>query len=255
MLREIDTVFEPIGYTLGPQRQAREEWLATEGRLGQRRARAQVWLERINWKADPPYGLYDALSRLAHLIDTQPDPEELTGPVRMLNRELAKHGVTLDLFACEVVPLSRVPKLATDLAGVALEMQRIEQSMGDGDALATIGAGKNLVEAAAKAVLRELGEPVAADDKVPALVARTHQALGVAAGSDLPEALRTILGSSQKIASSLAELRNSTDGSGGHGSAEPASWVQPEHARLVAESAVAWTRFILATFERRRSEA
>lgn len=253
-LKQIDSAFEPIGYTIRPEHRPREEWLATEGRRGQRRARAQVWLERINWQANPPYGLYDALSRLAHIIDTEPDPSAFTGAVRMLNRELARHGSALDLAQCEVVPVSHTPQLATDLAGVALEIQRIERSIGSGDVLATIGAGKNLVEAAAKAVLTELGAPVAADDTVPALVARTHEALSLAAGSELPPALRTNLGSSQKVATSLGELRNATAGSGGHGAAEPAAWVQPEHARLVAESAVAWTRFILATYERRSQQ-
>lgn len=254
-LRQIDTVFEPTGYTLHkPEHRAREQKLNDEG-LGQRRARAQIWIERINWDLEPPYGLYESLGRLALILSaesTDPGGDRTGTAVELLNLELAKHGARLDMAARSVVPLSDGPRLITDLAGVRLEMQRIEHALGTGDSLATIGAGKNLVEATAKAVLAELGHPSDKDADVKQLVGRVNEALSLdASGPDLPRSLREILGSAAKLAGTLTELRNATDDSGGHGAAEPADWVQPEHARLVAEVAVAWSRFILAAYERR----
>lgn len=249
-LREIDTVFEPAGYVLRLEHLDREAELIDE-LGGRRRARAQVWLERIDWTSNPPTGLFDSLGRLAHLVASAPSGASHESLVQGLNLALAHQDLRLDMSNCRVAPIGLSLSLPNDLPGVQLELARVEAWHEGGDLLAVVGAAKNLVEATAKVVLNELDIPVNTTDSVAQLVSRAHEALGLAADAALPKALRTVLGSSSKVATSLGDLRNATAGSVGHGTDSPADWVKPAHARLVADCAVAWSRFILATFEDR----
>jgi hypothetical protein len=137
-----------------------------------------------------------------------------------------------------------------DPSAIRLELTRIEDSIAE-DPSAAIGKSKNLIEATAKAVLTELGQPVPNNESPAHLAALALKALGldrqtVAAHYPI---MGKILGQLNGIASSVADLRNAVgDGHGG----SSALGLDLREGRLAARAAVAWSCFMIETLEERQ---
>lgn len=122
---------------------------------------------------------------------------------------------------------------------------------------AAIGAAKEVIEATAKHILIEAGEAVGDAEKMPGLIARSQDALGVHAraidtskrGAD---SIRAILKSLSTVALGVNELRR--DYGSGHGRATRSRGLNSRHARLAAQASDAWVRFMLDTAAARSCE-
>ena len=130
-----------------------------------------------------------------------------------------------------------------DPSAIRLELTRIEDSIAE-DPSAAIGKSKNLIEATAKAVLTELGQPVPNNESPAHLAALALKALGLdrqtRRKSDYP-IMGKILGQLNGIASSVADLRNAVgDGHGGSSALD----LDLREGRLAARAAVAWSCFL-----------
>jgi hypothetical protein len=115
---------------------------------------------------------------------------------------------------------------------------------------AAIGAAKEAVEATAKHILIESGETVGNAEKMPSLIARAQDVLGVHAktvdsSKRSSDAIRAILGSLSTVALGVNDLRR--DYGSGHGRPTRSSGLSSRHARLAAQTADAWVRFMLDT--------
>lgn len=122
---------------------------------------------------------------------------------------------------------------------------------------AAIGAAKEAIEATAKHILLKAGEALGDAEKMPGLVARAQDALGVHAkaidtskrGAD---SIRAILGSLSTVALGVNDLRR--DYGSGHGRPTRSRGLTGRHARLAAQAADAWVRFMLDTAAARSSD-
>jgi Abortive infection C-terminus len=114
-----------------------------------------------------------------------------------------------------------------------------------------IGAAKDLVEATAKYVLIELGDPPVGDADVAALSKRALAKLklhpdAVAPTTKGADTIRRILGGLHQMAAGVAELRNMGYGTG-HGLGRRTPGLRSRHAELAARAAVAYAGFVLDT--------
>ena len=95
---------------------------------------------------------------------------------------LAADGFPLDSTGDPMAAIRTLGTIATDVlpdaSAIRVELVRLERSLDDDPSLA-IGKAKNLIEATAKAVLAQKGQPVATNLNVPTLVKGAMEALGV----------------------------------------------------------------------------
>jgi hypothetical protein len=122
---------------------------------------------------------------------------------------------------------------------------------------AAIGAAKEAIEATAKHILTAAGESIGEVEKMPGLIARSQETLGVHAkvvdsSKRASDSIKAILGSLSKVALGVNELR--CDYGTGHGRPSRATGLNSRHARLAAQSADAWVRFMLDTAQARADE-
>ncbi|MEU0081966.1 abortive infection family protein [Micromonospora tulbaghiae] len=185
-------------------------------------------------------------SRAAQLHATTQDADQ-SWLVR-LEHALTDDGYSLEAPGDPAAALTQLAAAASgtlaDAAAIRQELGRLERALPD-DTGALIGRAKNLIEATAKAVLAQRGEPVSDKDEVPALVAKASRALGVhvtqAAGPQL-EQVKRVLSRLHPLTQDVAELRNRAGD--GHGmTGVPA--VDAAVGRLAARSAIAWCAFML----------
>lgn len=125
----------------------------------------------------------------------------------------------------------------------------------DDDPDASIGAAKEAIEATAKHLLLQAGEMLSGAEKMPALIARAQDTLGVHAKSiddskQAADAIKSVLGSLSKVALGINDLRR--DYGSGHGRPKLAAGLSGRHARLAAQAADGWVRFMLDTAEVRQ---
>lgn len=136
-----------------------------------------------------------------------------------------------------------------DASGIRDAFRRIELLL-DADPAGVVGAVKELIEATAKTVLEHLGETVAKDTDLPALLGRTQDVLGLSASSvsgtvDSSGSIKKVLGGLKGIAIGITELRNA-EGSG-HGRTR-ASNLTMRHARLAVNAGRTWCEIVLDTY-------
>lgn len=160
--------------------------------------------------------------------------------------------------------ISRRPRVLTsdllietlaDPAALEGHLRRMESSADDDPALA-ISQSKALVEATAKLVLRELGEPFDEKADVPELAKAAQKALALhpdtiaptAKGADIS---RKILGGLTAIAVGLAELRNLYGPD--HGRSSATGPLKPRHAHLAIGASTTYCRAMLETLNARRA--
>lgn len=144
------------------------------------------------------------------------------------------------------------PRLAnlTDPTGIRAELERVRRALPD-DPAGAIGAAKQLIEATAKVVLQERGQPVDDRADIPELIKEAQQALrlhpsSAASGPDGSGALKKILGGVTAIAIGIAELRNRGYGSG-HGQTRAPAGLGTRHAHLAVNAATTWCQILLDT--------
>jgi hypothetical protein len=96
-------------------------------------------------------------------------------------------------------------------------------------------------------VLTARGVTYTPSDKVPALVSRAQESLGLAAKavSDEGPSLRRVLQSLVTLAQNETESRNRVGVD--HGAESVPRWVRPRHARLVVGAAQVWCQLMLET--------
>jgi hypothetical protein len=246
---QIDFAFAHLPSRLRPEHEARYEVLRQE--LGDwSLARAHVWLERIGWSDEPPQGLFDAVERMVEEAREVGDAAD--GSIRRLRRELEKCRFTLtEDPTILITPMGQDLSVPATATGVGLALERLDRTLwGDGDAHGALGYAKDLIEATAKFVLIELRIAFDSKSDAPSLVAKAQASLGHWAADQTDVLLRDLCGNASKQAQLIIQLRNRTAGAVGHGSAISDGLLQPFHARLVMDAAIAWARFMLAALSR-----
>ena len=136
-----------------------------------------------------------------------------------------------------------------DASGIRDAFRRIELLL-DSDPAGVVGAVKELIEATAKTVLEHLGETVARDTDLPALLTKTQDLLGLSASAvggavDSSGSIKKVLGGLKGIAIGITELRNA-EGSG-HGRTSGSN-LTARHARLAVNAGRNWCEIILDTY-------
>lgn len=141
----------------------------------------------------------------------------------------------------------------TDPSGIQAELERIRRSVAEHPDDA-IGAAKQLIEATAKVVLKERGQPVDDRDDLADLVKRSQQALllhprrsAPLTDPDATNAVKRILGGLSSVALGVTELRNQYGS--GHGRHSAPSGLSPRHARLAVNAASTWCEVMLETLD------
>jgi hypothetical protein len=117
----------------------------------------------------------------------------------------------------------------------------------ESDPRLAVSTAKALIESTAKCVLSARGVAYTKSDDVTQLVARSQQALGLAAkgASGEDQSLRRVLGSLATLAQNVTEIRNKIGVD--HGAESVPTWVRPRHARLVVGAAQVWCQLMLET--------
>jgi Abortive infection C-terminus len=138
-----------------------------------------------------------------------------------------------------------------DPAAIRENLTRLQRSQSDPPL--AIGTAKELIESTAKTVLQERGFEVNDKDKLPVLVRRAEEALGLHPSNARPspdgtDAVKRILGGLTSIAIGLGELRNRGYGTG-HGPKGERVGLRPRHARLAVNAAVTWCEVVLDTLD------
>ncbi|GAA1738409.1 abortive infection family protein [Nonomuraea bangladeshensis] len=169
------------------------------------------------------------LVRLRHCLAADGFPLDPTGDPMAAIR-------TLGTIAADVLP---------DASAIRVELARLERSLDDDPSLA-IGKAKNLIEATAKAVLAQKGQPVGTNLNVPTLVKGAMEVLGVhpeqvdATKSPL---VRDILADLRDLALKIGTLRNKVGD--GHGSSAAVTGIDARDSRLAVRAAIAWCAYML----------
>lgn len=117
----------------------------------------------------------------------------------------------------------------------------------ESDPRLAVSTAKALIESTAKCVLSARSIPYTKSDDVTQLVARSQEALGLAAKGASGEdgSLRRVLGSLATLAQNVTEIRNKIGVD--HGAESVPRWVRPRHARLVVGAAQVWCELMLET--------
>ncbi|PPJ36333.1 hypothetical protein C5E45_19965 [Nocardia nova] len=140
-----------------------------------------------------------------------------------------------------------------DAAAITLELRRIEIALPN-DPSAAIGKAKNVVEATAKAVLSDLGQPYSSSGDVPGLVSTAMKALDIDNDSvaEHDRALAKLMTQLSGLAQLLAIYRNKAGD--GHAYEELPAGLDLRHGRLAVRAAIAWAAFMLDTLHDRHAD-
>ncbi|MGA2539470.1 MAG: abortive infection family protein, partial [Terracidiphilus sp.] len=133
------------------------------------------------------------------------------------------------------------------------QIDRMRAAADDDPSLA-IGTAKELVETVCKTILRERSVSTSASPEIPELIKATREALHlmpdqIPANAKAADTIRRLLSNLGTIAQNLAEIRR--DYGTGHGRDGKAKGLEPRHARLAVNSAVALVTFLIETHQGR----
>ncbi len=250
-LREIGDLFHDHGFSADTSHEPRTG--------GERRTYVEQFYVSVDWsdreQVERMLSVFEAIIDAAEIREANdPGPSAWSEHfIRLLARDgfdrddvgrLRPRWVSLSARTIEALPSdSAIPML----------LRRMWDNVDD-DPDASIGAAKEAIEATAKHVLLQAGETLSDAEKMPALIARSQDALGVHAKSvdgskQAADAIKTVLGSLAQVALGVNELRR--DYGSGHGRPKRAAGLSGRHARLAAQAADAWVRFMLDTAEAR----
>ncbi|MGF0320687.1 abortive infection family protein [Nocardia fluminea] len=145
-------------------------------------------------------------------------------------------------------------ELIAEPAAIRVELTRIESSLSS-DPSAVIGKAKNLIEATAKAVLVELGQPYKKNASFDARVKEAMKAVGIGAetAAGYGQALADVADRLTELTIALRNLRNQIGDGHGHGDDTFPDGLDLRYGRLAARSAIAWSAFMLDTLHDRRA--
>lgn len=250
ILREIDALFEDLGFEFDPSAEERAE---QQGR-GARRSRAAGYLAAADLTQPR-----DADRLLKAISLALADWERTEGEGEWSDLKRLRRNIDLGGFDWDGSTLVRrigpVPTpFAIRLEGledVNREVGRILESV-DRDPADAITAARALVETACKTVLEELGEAIDERYDLPALYKKTALALRVDA-TQHEVIYRQILQGLTSSIQGLAELRNKLGDA--HGPRRGGPRPQPRHARMAAGAAMTVATFLIETLEERRATA
>ncbi len=238
-LRVIDGAFAAELGPLAPKHETRESDLIP--RLGQRRARATVWLERIAWTDVPPLKLGEILERLREplLAENPTSWEAIELELKRVGWQPNGYGPLVDS-----ANFGTMPSL-TNAGGISQELARLDNALHVGDVHGAVGYAKNLVEGSAKFAYPWVIGPLPKDPKFRPLVHDVGEQLAGQVPSAAPAEMSLFFSHLTESVQQLGPIRNRIDGTGGHGSPVWDPWLLDAHARLLAEVGVAWARFVL----------
>jgi hypothetical protein len=248
VIRTIHDLFEDAGVPFPPQDVAEA---AAEGVDGARRSLMWQYLASLDF-TDPIHvrrmsGVFE------QVLGELPDDEFGQRARERLTKALANDGFQIDAEGKLVAVAGRRVQLAlneiTDAAALREHLDRIERELPT-DPAGAISSAKALIESTAKIVLTKTGNTYDKNVKFPRLVADTHKALGLHAGTLAPDkagddTLKMILDGLYKVAVGIDELRNRYGRD--HGRAEALRGLSARHAHLAVHSATAYCRFLLDT--------
>ncbi|WP_051366344.1 abortive infection family protein [Hamadaea tsunoensis] len=220
---------------------------------GERRSLWREYEDNVDW-TDPVH-----VRRVLHVYEAVLDGL-VEGAVDESRKILRRHGFDLTAdgqirpqaeFATSAAKIPTSLRTLRDPSVILDSFERIDRAL-QNDPAQAIGSAKELVEATAKTILTELGEPF--DDKtakLPALIDQAQRALQVhpqssSSGPDGSNAIKRILGGLTSIAIGLGELRNEGWGTG-HASSRPRIGLRPRHAHLAVGAAQTWCQLMLDT--------
>ena len=180
--------------------------------------------------------------------------EDLTMRIERVQDALTRSGIKRATDGALEVPASNLTSgmrlLDVPSAGdIRLHVDRLARLNQEPEE--TIGSAKDLVEATAKHVLIELGEPIPGSADLAALSKHALHALHLHPGAIAPTAkgaavTKRMLAGLHQIAVGLAELRNEGYGTG-HGRGRRIPGIKRRRADFVARSAIAYTEMVLDT--------
>ncbi|MEV0688205.1 abortive infection family protein [Nocardia sp. NPDC050378] len=132
------------------------------------------------------------------------------------------------------------------------ELQRMESSLSS-DPSAVIGKSKNLIEATAKAVLAELGQPYRNANFITQAKG-AMKALGIdpETTTGYEHELAIVAASLTELTTALRNLRNQAGDAHGYGDDKFPVGLDLRYGRLAARSAIAWAAFMLDTLHDRQ---
>jgi hypothetical protein len=250
VLRAIDDAF------LNADLVADDQFIPPTG--GQRRSRVEQYYAAINWNDRAQVERF--LQHVAQPLLAQLAVEATEYSVRTLakiSRLLAADGFRVEdgtiRIRSSVGEIASATKLH-DIDALAASLRRITNV--DDDPWLAIGTAKEIIEAIARSILHNLGEPDPAPDtdllKLTKLAVKPLRLLA----SDVPDArkgsesIKKVLAGLAQIVGGTAELRNLYGT--GHGRRTTAKYIYGRHARLVVASAIAWSDFVIATSQDRQ---
>lgn len=144
----------------------------------------------------------------------------------------------------------RQPAGLDDVTWISIQAhhRRLQRAINERDDALVIGSAKDLVEAAARAVLDARGETVPSNADFQGVVNKAHGMLEYQVGEGLaPDAtVRRMASASKRIASELRALRN--EYGTGHGRAQLPP-IPPELVAIAHDGAVPWCGWALARLE------
>lgn len=220
---------------------------------GDRRAQADRFHAAIDFTSSEQVGRY---LRVVEQILADNDNDDGRSRHERLTMVLQRAGIKPDskgrlrLPAPAFAASERLASMPSE-SGIRLHVERLERFDQAPEEL--IGAAKELVEATAKFVLMDLGEPIGDSEDLPSLSKRALVQLKLHPETIAPttkgaEVIAKLLGGLAQVAGGLGELRNMGYGTG-HGRCRRVSGIKPRHAELAARAAVAYATFVLETLE------
>ncbi|WP_083949566.1 abortive infection family protein [Herbidospora yilanensis] len=188
-----------------------------------------------------------AVVALAEIYESAPSADK--SRLVRLRHCLAADGFPLDASGDPMAAIRALGAAALDVlldaSAIRVELARLERSL-DGDPSLAIGKAKNLIEATAKAVLAQKGQPVGSNQNVPTLVKKAMEVLGVhpdQVDTATSPIVRDILGDLRDIALKIGTLRNKVGD--GHGSTSAVTGIAARDSRLAVRAAIAWCAYML----------
>lgn len=250
---EITSIFQALNFSLQQAHLERERLLILE--LGQRKARAQSFLERIAWTSEPSEVLENVLRRTDRVLRGR-FPMDATAFEQPIFWELEQIGYNVNakwevVTHAELIADVKLPETAT---GIQIELDRLQRMILeiDSDPHAILGKTKDLVEATCKVVIRARGVDIPKHATLGELAKLAEPILDLDLSNERVLGFhKIVLGGLRSILSSIGAVRNKVQGAGGHGSAVVEEDIDAAFVRLFADSGIAWSRFFLAHLDKR----
>lgn len=251
VLRDIDAMWEAEGFPPPPE---------IEPVGGQRVTLFEAYLRQVDWTSAPQ------VSRAARVLQEAliavwegypPESSEFRDrQFGKLRRQVERDGLEISdgwlltsrvEFGFSPDDLGKI----RDPESIYVHLERLSRGFRDYDPEFVIGQSKELIETTAKLILDEVDEDYDPKAEVGPLVKKAQRSIGLVDGNtrkdpDSLQAIRQILNGAQRVATGLAEFRNSYGT--GHGPGKPRTGLEPRHARLAVNAARLWCDMMLSTY-------